>query len=982
MRKEYLFLVLSVITVLFNCTFITDIKAATITVNSLADDSPSLTGNGQCTLREAIQNANTNNQTSGGDCVAGSGADIININLNGTINLVAALQNLTGTLTINGAGVGTIIMRNADDYFRIFNVPNGATVTITNLTATNGRAPLTVDEGGGIRNAGTLTLNTVVVTANSGGYSNAGGGAGIANVTGNLTVINSSITNNQSVNFFCGAGINNAGILNISNSTISGNVASTCGGGIYNSGNATVTNVTISGNTSQTDSGGFGGGGINNETGASITLTNCTITNNNARGSGGGGGIRAFGGTVTLRNSIVAGNIADTTTSKDISDTIVSQGYNLVGKSDGSFGLNAGLQDQFGTNASPLDPRLSTLANNGGPTQTHALQVSPVLSPALDKGKSFGVTTDQRGMIRPFQYANLTAATGGDRADIGALEINGLIVTKTADTNDNVCDTDCSLREAVSVSNSGGTVGFASPLFDTPQTITLSSTIQINKHLLINGKGGTLLTIDGQNLNRIFSIGSSFSVTITAMRLYRGNAQGQSGGGILNAGSLNLANLIIESCAGLNGGGISNTGALSVNESTLKGNSATSGGGIFTAQGASSYITNSTFSGNNASCCGGALSNNGSSTFINSTIANNTTTGKGGGIYLNAVNDAVVSTTNVTISGNSAGFRSGGVDVESDPAATNVRYNLRNTIISGNTSAQTCPDIFAGIRMYSYGYNLRGTTTCNAFEPTSPSLTGNITGDARLAPLGDYGGTVQTFALLQNSPALNIGDFNNLAAATDQRGTGAPRLIGSTTDIGAFERNIIIDQASLSNGFTSAFYSRQLSATRQSSFADGEKNESSKSIGFAPTTFSIIPISGQQLPSGISLSTSGLISGTPTATGSFTFTIKVTDTDGMAGVSRFTISIGSPTASLVSVGGRVSTHEDKGLRNAVVTLIDMEGNSRSTITTLNGYYQFEGVEVGKTYIFRVFSKRFLFTPQFINVIEETDELNFEAYQYR
>ena len=74
-----------------------------------------------------------------------------------------------------------------------------------------------------------------------------------------------------------------------------------------------------------------------------------------------------------------------------------------------------------------------------------------------------------------------------------------LTVTKTDDTNDGVCDSDCSLREAIAAAGSGDSITFSS-LFDTPQKITLSEvagfqSLVINKNLIINGKGANLLTV-------------------------------------------------------------------------------------------------------------------------------------------------------------------------------------------------------------------------------------------------------------------------------------------------------------------------------------------------------------------------------------------------------------------------------------------------------------------------------------------------------
>jgi len=106
-------------------------------------------------------------------------------------------------------------------------------------------------------------------------------------------------------------------------------------------------------------------------------------------------------------------------TPDDISGAVVgSSSYNLVGVNTGLAGISnadAG-QNQVGTAATPLDPKLNPLANNGGPTFTHSLQDG---SPAIDKGTAFGLTTDQRGFPRPIDLAD-TNAIGGDASDIGA----------------------------------------------------------------------------------------------------------------------------------------------------------------------------------------------------------------------------------------------------------------------------------------------------------------------------------------------------------------------------------------------------------------------------------------------------------------------------------------------------------------------------------------------------------------------------------
>ena len=92
----------------------------------------------------------------------------------------------------------------------------------------------------------------------------------------------------------------------------------------------------------------------------------------------------------------------------------------MIGQTNGSSGWSISLQDQFGSNASPLDPRLGPLNNNGGPTPTTAPLPG---SPAIDSGRSFGLTTDQRGAPRPFKFYALANPPGGDGSDIGAFEL-------------------------------------------------------------------------------------------------------------------------------------------------------------------------------------------------------------------------------------------------------------------------------------------------------------------------------------------------------------------------------------------------------------------------------------------------------------------------------------------------------------------------------------------------------------------------------
>jgi hypothetical protein len=166
------------------------------------------------------------------------------------------------------------------------------------------------------------------------------------------------------------------------------------------------------------------------------TLTNCTISGNTATAipgplpgdppiGGQGGGLYNVRETVTIGNTIVAGNTA-TIRGPDASGTMTSQGNNLIGKIDGSSGWVG--SDLIGTSAKPLNPLLAPLGNYGGPTQTMALLAG---SPAIDAGNNAliptGVTTDQRGPGFP--------RIVGAAVDIGAFELQSIATTTAVTTS-------------------------------------------------------------------------------------------------------------------------------------------------------------------------------------------------------------------------------------------------------------------------------------------------------------------------------------------------------------------------------------------------------------------------------------------------------------------------------------------------------------------------------------------------------------------
>lgn len=284
---------------------------------------------------------------------------------------------------------------------------HNGTLTVINSTLSGNFA---VFSGGGIRNGGqwdggTATVKDSTVNGNTAFWFGAGGGIDNG---GTLTVINSTLNGNSAQ---WGAGIENWSTVTVNNSTLSGNLAQYASGIDNSYGTATVNNSTLSGNSAQ-----YAGGGIGSAFGA-VTVRNSTLSGNSAPDSSGIWNEYDSAPTVVLANSIVAGNPA-ASTGPDISSGIVltSNGHNLIGNGD-SYSYWPG--DQVGTTASPLDPKLGPLQNNGGPTLTHALLPG---SPAIDAGATadavnpYGapLTTDQRGIGFPRVL--------GAAVDIGAFE--------------------------------------------------------------------------------------------------------------------------------------------------------------------------------------------------------------------------------------------------------------------------------------------------------------------------------------------------------------------------------------------------------------------------------------------------------------------------------------------------------------------------------------------------------------------------------
>jgi len=401
---------LSLLAVAVACLPLDIAAAAPIPVTSTASDGPE-------TLRTAIGVAN-----------AQAGADSIQIEATGRISLQNKLPQIVGDLTITGPGPESLTVGRDSEgaIFRIFEFAAGVTGSLTGLTITDGSSAA----GGGILNdSGSLTLTRVAVVGNEAVeeegtvVSAAGGGV---HSEGPLILRESVVSGNQVTGSggstetgAGGGGIFSFGKLTIDRSTISGNVVEAVGGdgetyafggGIYAIGAVKIERSTISGNSILADGEGATlatGGGISGNKGE---LTSLTVTGNSASAA------EAFGTNLYLPDSPIVRNTLVSDPKGDADScfgTFDSGGFNL--DEDGSCGFEEG-SDLVGV-AAGLDP---VPRDNGGPTPTHALLSGSI---AIDRGNSFGETTDQRGLPRPSDFPAISNKEGGDGSDIGAFEL-------------------------------------------------------------------------------------------------------------------------------------------------------------------------------------------------------------------------------------------------------------------------------------------------------------------------------------------------------------------------------------------------------------------------------------------------------------------------------------------------------------------------------------------------------------------------------
>jgi len=587
-----------------------------------------------------------------------------------------------------------------------------------------------------------------------------------------------------------------------------------------------------------------------------------------------------------------------------------------------------------------------------------------------------------------------------------------LVVTKTADTADGVCDADCSLREAVAAAANGDDIGF-STIFNTPQTVTLSlGQIVIDKKLAIYGTGGDRLTISGNNTNRIFRVSGGVSVVLTAMKLTNGIATTQSmpsGGGAIAVlqSSVTLLNMVLSNNAapvdtfGLGGGIYVDRGTLSVQGSSISNN----GGGAIYSTRSTINISFSTISYNQQQGVhgSGVVSALSTVTVVDSTVNRNTGTGIG-----NSSGPLTVIRCTVLHNG-------GGVGAVSSPSTLTVedsliRHNepsggvgftgltaiIRNTVIDNNFANGIGGD-GGGISKTGTMYILNSSITNNrAFESgggilsenghlylTNSTVSGNRAdnggGNCNCPGGGIYnrvgGGNPPGSIIVTNS---TIANNRSAGKGGGIRNDPGGILILRNSIVGgnmAFSNEVDVSGAAHSDGFNLI-------------------GNTTGSTGWL--TSDLLNVNSLLGPLGInggSTRTHALMPGSPAinagnnelARDPFDNSILISDQRG-AGFGRIvsgTVDIGAYEADYselpVILSGQVLTSNSRGVSKAIVTLTDSVGDVRYTHTNPFGYYRFLNIPSGATYTISVSHKSYQFdSPQFITVDRDRDDLIFFA----
>ena len=750
------------------------------------------------------------------------GTITFNSSLSGqTVTLSSAELLIDKGMTIDGSALAVPVTISGNSVLRVFNVNAPlAKVTLQGVAITNG---FTTGDGGGIYLVDSDPfLLTDVTVSNS--HSDTGGGGGLYKLSsGTSTFTGVNFTGNAAL---WGAAIYlQEGVSTINGSTINGNSAFGTGaaaGGIYQrNGNLSVSNTTISNNTAAAWGGGIylenpllsgqpslelsgcilsgntvpdGRGGaiyINN---ANVNLTNKTKIINNHVGHitqyGDGGGIYLVHGSLISNSSAIRGNSADNSGGGvyvyDTNAFFSSTNDSIATNTAVSYGGGVAVYNGNITLGTAIVKRNISNSKGGGiylwaPTGTITIDGSAFIENETKNGLTNDVNYGGALFIDNAHVSITGSAFAGNKASrtdsngpkggaiylyTGALNIGGA-------TSFNSNTTNTTQGKGGAVFNDGGT------LINNPSVTPPTTTTQPNGNFAVPGASAPV----GSRIN------------------FTSNTAGRSGGAIFTnqstASTTNINCNFTSNTAVRLGGSIYLQNGTLENDSclfelnTTTGTTGPEAGGAINHNSGTSTTKGSTFRYNGSISGGGVYFKDGTASLVNSLLYGNTASAKGGAIY-SELASANLTLTNSTLTANSATTSGGGIF---NLASTAITVN--NSIVWNNSSAGIGKQLS----------NLSGT----AFSINNSDY-GNGTNDVSgIAALGAFSinkdplfvdTTGSDFRLKSDSPALDAGDNTKCSETNDIRSSGFPRKLGKATgtsgtiDMGAYEYYFGVDPAS------------------------------------------------------------------------------------------------------------------------------------------------------------------------------------------
>jgi predicted outer membrane repeat protein len=691
--------------------------------------------------------------------------------------------------------------------------------------------------------------------------------------------------------------------------------------------------------------------------GATVAISNLTISNGLARGADGVSGETATDGTdgmggaiynhgmLTLTNVILEGNQAIGGTGGASMNTDMNgaaglgRGGAIMNTATGSLELDAVvLRTNSATGGRGGDrtgvPSNFSFSKRGGAGQGGAIYTQGSLAisgGALNGNQAIGGQSGNISGEAPFLYGS----SGGNGYG-GAIYIqagSAGLTTVQIQSNTIVGGAGGSGPSSTGPAGSGegGAIYTSAPLSISGSTISDNSVPDSD-----SGGGGAIL-VEGDT-------------TIDSTSFQRNSSPGGFGGGALLIFSSTLtvtASLFDNNTAGT-GGAIASGGedgpiVTQIHNSMFISNTAEYEGGAVAFFGEILTISGSTFADNqstNVEGSGGAIASQGSLSISNSTISGNRTRGSGGGLYVRGGNADL---DHVTISANvadSAGTDSG----DGGGLANSGTTTVANTIVAGNFDTPSnsgagtiAPDVSGAIA--SGGYNLigDGTGSSGFTNGTNGDQVGTAAGriDPLLGPLQTNGGATLTHALLIGSPAIDAGDPTYAPPPNyDQRGTGFDRISNGRIDIGAFEVQVISTTPGIElTPSPLTFGNQTINTTSTTQFI------TLHSSGTAPLQVSSITISGD-----FAIVASSAAAACPASPPAFTLepgsscTIGVSFTPTATGPRNGALRVaddasGSPHA--VALSGTGVTRPSQTIRRVFLPIVQIGGQADLAITSLS-----------------------------------------------